>query len=86
MKTRQLIAYHHNKTEPTDIMDTDIKTYKTIDGLYKALQKHGIHEHRHLVVWTETGRVTAIFADRNFKEFGISYMGYYGQFGFMVYG
>ena len=43
------------------------KTYKTLANLNRALEKINIGNHitakdlRHLIVWTECGRVTAVF-------------------------
>ena len=43
------------------------KTYKTLENLNRALEKIKIGNHitanelRHLIVWTECGRVTAVF-------------------------
>lgn len=69
-----------------DINDRNIKSYSNEDNLAKALKKHGIDGHRHLVVWNREGRCTAVFFGSNFELYGISYIGFYGQFGFMVVG
>jgi hypothetical protein len=69
-----------------DINSKHIKSYATEENLTKALTKHGIAEHRHLVVWTRDGKCTAIFPQSNFDRYGIHYLGYYGQFGFMCLG
>ena len=62
------------------------KSYATKENLFKALKKHKIDEDRHLVVCNEQGRFTAIFFQSNFNQYGICYMGYYAQYGFMVVG
>lgn len=62
------------------------KSYATKENLIKALKKHKIDEDRHLVVCNEQGRFTAIFFQSNFEQYGISYMGYYAQYGFFVVG
>jgi 3-mercaptopyruvate sulfurtransferase SseA len=69
-----------------DINDKAVKSYKSEENLVKALVKAGIDDHRHLVVWNKEGRCTAVFFQSNFNLHGISYMGFYGQFGFMVVG
>lgn len=38
------------------------KTYKTVENLNKALVKAGIANERHLLVWTEDNRCTAVFS------------------------
>jgi hypothetical protein len=63
-----------------------IKSYKTKENLVKALKGYGIDDHRHLIVCTENGRFTAVFPQSNLKQHDICYMGYYGQFGFMIFG
>ena len=69
-----------------DINSKYIKSYKSEENLTKALDKAGIADHRHLVVWTKDGRCTAVFPGSNLEHHGISYMGFYGQYGFMVFG
>ncbi len=68
------------------ISDKHIRSYSTEVNLQKALEKVGIADHRHLVVWNKDGRCTAVFPQSNFERHGISYLGFYGQFGFMVFG
>ena len=69
-----------------DINNRYIKSYSNEENLAKALNKHSITNHRHVIVWNKVGRCTAIFFASNFELEGISYMGFYGQFGFMVVG
>lgn len=69
-----------------DINAKQIKSYKTEENLNKALDKAGIRDHRHMVVWQKDGKCTAVFPASNLHQHGISYMGFYGQFGFMVFG
>ena len=38
------------------------KTYATEANLNAAIEKAGIADVRHLIVWTESGRVTAVFS------------------------
>jgi hypothetical protein len=69
-----------------DINSKYIRSYSTEENLRKAMVKANIADHRHLVVWTKDNRCTAVFPVSNFQQHGISYMGFYGQFGFMVFG
>lgn len=69
-----------------DINSKYIRSYSNEANLAKALEKAGISAHRHLVVWTKEGKCTAVFPQSNLERHGISYMGFYGQFGFMVMG
>jgi hypothetical protein len=62
------------------------KSYATKENLYKAMKKHKIDEDRHLVVCNEQGRFTAIFFQSNLEQYGISYLGHYAQYGFMIVG
>jgi histidinol phosphatase-like enzyme len=69
-----------------DINNKYIKSYVTEENLIKALKKSKIEDHRYMVVWNKDGRCTALFPQSNFNQYGISYLNFYGQFGFMVLG
>lgn len=69
-----------------DINCKYVKSYVSEENLLKALKKAKIDTHRYLVVWNKEGRCTAVFPQSNFNQYDISYMGFYGQFGFMVFG
>lgn len=59
------------------------KSYTSVANLQKALEKLGFADHRHLVVWTEDGRVTAVFPASNIQG---GYIGLYAQHGFYTLG
>ncbi len=69
-----------------NINETAIRSYKTEENLLKSLDKAGIRTHRHLIVWNKEGRCTAVFPVSNLERHGISYVGFYGQYGFMIFG
>jgi hypothetical protein len=69
-----------------DINSKHIRSYTTEENLQKALVKASIADHRHLVVWTKAGKCTAVFPQSNLERHGISYMGFYGHYGFMIMG
>jgi hypothetical protein len=69
-----------------DINSKYIKSYASEENLLKALKKAKIDDQRYMIVWTKEGRCTAVFPQNNFERYGISYMGFYSQFGFMVFG
>lgn len=59
------------------------RTYSSIENLKKALEKFGFAEDRHLVVWTENGRCTAVFPASNIQG---GYIGRYACKGFFTLG
>ena len=59
------------------------RTYTTIENLKKGLEKYGFAQDRHLIVWTETGRVTAVFPGSNVQG---GYIGRYACKGFFTLG
>ena len=61
----------------------DTRSYKTLDGLMKALKDYGFANDRHLVVCTEDGRYTAIFPASNVQG---GYIGRYACRGFFTIG
>lgn len=83
-KTTKFISYHHPQVAPTEV--TEVKSYSTIENLYRALEKEGIHQHRHTVVKTLDDRYTAIFTLTSLRENDINYMGFYSAKGFMTLG
>ena len=59
------------------------RTYSNLENLKKALVKFGFDKDRHLVVWTETGRVTAVFPASNIQG---GYIARYAVHGFFTLG
>ena len=59
------------------------RTYKTLDGLKKALKDYGFANDRHLVVCTEDGRYTAVFPASNIEG---GHIGMYAYRGFFTLG
>lgn len=44
------------------------KTYKTVENLNKALTEYNYLKFKHILVYTASGRVTAVFVDKNANE------------------
>jgi hypothetical protein len=61
-----------------DINSKHIKSFKNEDNLRKALDKLGFADHRHVVVWTKEGRVTAVFPLSNIQDGNIMRYSYHG--------
>ncbi|AIK68421.1 hypothetical protein P10VF_208 [Rhizobium phage vB_RleM_P10VF] len=63
------------------------KSYKTEDNLYKAINKLGLTREldQFLVVCNREGRFTAIFSPQSPRISGGGYIGFYSQYGFMVF-
>ena len=59
------------------------RTYSTVENLKKALEKYGFENDRHLIVWTDKGRVTAVFPASNVQG---GYIGRYACRGFFTLG
>tara|TARA_R100000963_G_C4620453_1_gene88097 strand:+ start:617 stop:871 length:255 start_codon:yes stop_codon:yes gene_type:complete len=54
--------HHYNVCRiPINLDDKVHRTYATEAGLYKALEKYGLSSNRFLLVYTKTGRATAVF-------------------------
>lgn len=64
-------------------LNEQTRTYSSVENLKKALEKFGFAQDRHLIVWTETGRVTAVFPASNIQG---GYIGRYASRGFFTLG
>lgn len=73
-------------TAVLNIDEKTIRSYKTMENLEAGLKKFGIDKFRYLVACTSNGRFTAIFPAGELERNGISYMGYFCQFGFITLG
>jgi hypothetical protein len=77
-KSNIISTTRHGNTELIEV-----SSYVSLANLNKALEKHGILNHRHLTVQTIDGRWTAIFPASNITG---GYLGIYSQHGFMTIG
>lgn len=69
-----------------DINEKTLRSYKTVENLEAGLKKFGLSDFRYLIVCNSAGRYTAIFPASELEKNGISYMGYFCQFGFITLG
>ncbi|QGZ14020.1 hypothetical protein PP939_gp184 [Rhizobium phage RL38J1] len=63
------------------------KSYKTEENLYKAINKIGLTREldQFLVVCNREGRFTAVFSPQSPRIANGGYLGFYSQYGFMLF-
>lgn len=62
------------------------RSYKSVENLIAGLKKYGLDDFRYLIVCNTEGRYTAVFTVGELERNGISYMGYFCQYGFLTIG
>lgn len=69
-----------------NIDDSHVRSYKTLENLEAAIKKNHLDKFRYLVVCNSAGRFTAVFTVGELERNGISYLGYFCQYGFLTIG